>query len=96
MGMDRKHIPKVYKCEQCQPRPMKLTKTEAREMQMKALAKLRKEKERRQQRKAKRRDERVKKRMQKKAVLISLFCYLPFFLTRVLEKISLEIALKVD
>uniref|UniRef100_F1KQ14 Histone-lysine N-methyltransferase MLL5 n=1 Tax=Ascaris suum TaxID=6253 RepID=F1KQ14_ASCSU len=67
MGMDRKHIPKVYKCEQCQPRPMKLTKTEAREMQMKALAKLRKEKERRQQRKAKRRDERVKKRMQKKA-----------------------------
>uniref|UniRef100_A0A915CGU6 Histone-lysine N-methyltransferase MLL5 n=1 Tax=Parascaris univalens TaxID=6257 RepID=A0A915CGU6_PARUN len=67
MGMDRKHIPKVYKCEQCQPRPMKLTKTEAREMQMKALAKLRKEKERREQRKAKRHDERGKKRTQKKA-----------------------------
>ncbi|KHN87706.1 Histone-lysine N-methyltransferase 2E [Toxocara canis] len=66
MGMDRKHIPKVYKCELCYPRPMKLTKAEAREMQMKALAKLRKEKERRKQRKAKRRDDRSKKRMQKK------------------------------
>ncbi|VDK58043.1 unnamed protein product [Anisakis simplex] len=58
MGMDRKHIPKVYKCEVCNPRPLKMTRTEARDMQLKALAKLRKEKERRKTRTAKHKDER--------------------------------------
>uniref|UniRef100_A0A0N4U8A9 SET domain-containing protein n=1 Tax=Dracunculus medinensis TaxID=318479 RepID=A0A0N4U8A9_DRAME len=41
MGVDQRRIPKVYKCEECYPRTLKLTKAQAYELQNKILLQLR-------------------------------------------------------
>uniref|UniRef100_A0A915Q0G0 SET domain-containing protein n=1 Tax=Setaria digitata TaxID=48799 RepID=A0A915Q0G0_9BILA len=53
MDIDRRRVPDTYKCEECNPRLLKLSKTQAREMQLKVLARQRREKEKRRRQKTK-------------------------------------------
>ncbi|VDK61720.1 unnamed protein product [Onchocerca ochengi] len=53
MDIDRRRVPDTYKCEECNPRLLKLSKTQARDMQLKVLARQRKEKEKRRRQRAK-------------------------------------------
>lgn len=65
VGIDRRRVPDTYQCEECNPRLLKLSKTQAREMQLKILARYRKEKEKKRRQRAK---GRFKKRIQEKSV----------------------------
>ncbi|KAK6110770.1 PHD-finger family protein [Brugia pahangi] len=64
VGIDRRRVPDTYQCEECNPRLLKLSKTQAREMQLKILARYRKEKEKKRRQRAK---GRFKKRIQEKS-----------------------------
>ncbi|VDM11806.1 unnamed protein product, partial [Wuchereria bancrofti] len=64
VGIDRRRVPDTYQCEECNPRLLKLSKTQAREMQLKVLARYRKEKEKKRRQRAK---GRFKKRIQEKS-----------------------------
>ncbi|MFH4979138.1 hypothetical protein AB6A40_005847 [Gnathostoma spinigerum] len=46
MGINPRRVPKEYKCELCLPRKLRLTKAQARKIQLKLIRKRRKEKER--------------------------------------------------
>lgn len=59
--------PKVYKCEICDPRTLKLTHLEARSLQQKFLARKRRRRERRKKKQAKQSDEKPKKKNNKKS-----------------------------
>ncbi|VDM99188.1 unnamed protein product [Thelazia callipaeda] len=54
MGICRRRVPEVYKCEECSPRVLKLSKTQARQIQLKVLAEQRREKEKEIRQKTKR------------------------------------------
>ncbi|CAG9538114.1 unnamed protein product [Cercopithifilaria johnstoni] len=53
MDIDRRRVPDTYQCEECNPRQLKLSKTQAREMQLKVLARQRREKEKKRRQRAK-------------------------------------------
>ncbi|EJD75104.1 hypothetical protein LOAG_17683 [Loa loa] len=53
MDIDRRRVPDTYQCEECNPRLLKLSKTQARAMQLKVLARQRKEKEKKRRQRAK-------------------------------------------
>ncbi|KAL3982455.1 PHD-finger family protein [Acanthocheilonema viteae] len=64
MDIDRRRVPDTYQCEECNPRQLKLSKTQAREMQLKVLARQRREKERKRRQRAK---EPFKKKIREKS-----------------------------
>lgn len=53
MDIDRRRVPDTYQCEECSPRLLKFSKTQAREMQLKVLARQRREKEKKRRQRAK-------------------------------------------
>lgn len=79
------HVPKVYKCEECAPRTLKRTKTEAQETQLKLLEKKRRKKEKRKERKQKKQqDKTVTKTAETGKVMPTMVCRL--FLLYVTKK----------
>lgn len=53
MDIDRRRVPDTYQCEVCNPRQLKYSKTQAREIQLKGLAREREEKEKKRRRRTK-------------------------------------------
>lgn len=53
MDIDRRRVPDTYQCEECNPRQLKFSKAQARQMQLRVLARQRREKEKKRHQRAK-------------------------------------------